>query len=116
MSPAGTRSSTDLPQTGEAVAALAHAGDPLAHEVLREAAHAVGHGIAIVANLCDIDGAVVGGGLSHTGDVFFEAIRDAVGEWTGFPFARRVDVVAAGLGPNSGVIGGAALVMPCDGP
>ncbi len=116
MSPAGTRPSTELPQTGEAVAALAQAGDPLAHELLRGAARAVGHGIALVANLCDIDRAVVGGGLSHTGEVFFEAIRDAVREWTGFPFARRVDVVAAGLGPNSGVIGSAALVMPSDGP
>ena len=110
--PGGRLPSATLPETGEAVVALDRSGDPLARELLREAARAVGHGIALVANLCDLDRAVIGGGISQTGEAFLEAIRGAVREWTGFPFARRVELTAAGLGPNSGVIGGAALVLP----
>lgn len=98
--------------TGEDVVARAHSGDELARQLVRESAEAVGRAIAITANLFDIDRAVIGGGLSNVGAEYFATVREAAIAWSGFPFARRVEIVPAGLGRESGVIGGAALVLP----
>ena len=96
--------------TGEAIAAAAGEGDPLAARLMRDAASALARAIASAAALLDLDRVVIGGGIAQSGDLLFAPLRRELRRRACLSFARDLDVRPAELGRESGVVGAAALV------
>ncbi|GHE41253.1 sugar kinase [Streptosporangium violaceochromogenes] len=100
--------------SGRQLALDAAAGDEIALAAMSRAGRALGVAIASAVNLCDLDLVTIGGGLSQAGPPLFEPLRAALGDHTRLEFARRVRVVPAALGQESGLVGAAALVLAAD--
>ncbi|MFI8191686.1 ROK family protein [Streptomyces sp. NPDC085946] len=92
-----------------AVAAAARAGDTAAVAAFDRAARALAAGIAAAAALVEIDIAVVGGGVAQAGDVLFSPLNHHLRRYAAMPFLRHLRAVPAELGPDSGLVGAAAL-------
>jgi glucokinase len=70
----------------------------------------VGQAVASVANLLDLDLAVVGGSVAlGFGQPFFDAAAAAVGELSRLDHSRGTRVVPLGLGADGPLVGGAAV-------
>lgn len=95
--------------TAADVAAAAGQGDSLAARLMEEAGGYVGLAIADVANLLDLDLAVVGGGVAAAGDLLFGPCREAAARNARLEHALGLEVVPAALGRRAGVVGAAAL-------
>jgi glucokinase len=93
----------------QALAASAHAGDPVAAEAFRRCGQAVGLAIAATAAVCDLDLAVVGGGVAQTGDLLFEPVRAALAKHARLSYLRGLRVEPAKLGTWAGLYGAASL-------
>jgi glucokinase len=98
--------------TAETIAVAAHAGDPLASRLYREAGQALARMIASAAALLDLDRVVLGGGVTLAGDPLFVPLREELRRRAHLDFTREIDVRLAALGPESGVVGAAALALP----
>ncbi len=61
--------------SGEIISVAAQRGDDIAQEVLRKAAWALGVGIGNVANLLNLHRFILGGGVTKTGSIFWDTIR-----------------------------------------
>ncbi|BCB76632.1 ROK family glucokinase [Phytohabitans flavus] len=94
--------------TARDVDAAARGGDPLAAAVLAEAGELVGQASAMIGLLLDPDVILVGGGVSQSGDAFWEPLRAAVRA----DVLRHVLVRPALLGPDSALRG--ALELAAD--
>ncbi|WP_424183547.1 ROK family protein [Actinokineospora sp. G85] len=92
------------------LAAAALAGDAVAKAAFDRGGRAVGLSIVAAAALCDVELAVVGGGVAQAGDLLFDPIRAAVAEHGVLGFVRDIEVVPALLGGDAGIVGAAALV------
>jgi glucokinase len=68
--------------------------------------------ILSAAVLFGLDRVVVGGGVAAAGEVVFEPLRRAYRRRAGLEFARRLEIVAAELGAQAGIIGAALLARP----
>jgi glucokinase len=92
----------------------AAAGDDVAQEILRRGARALGIGIANAANLVNPQIAVVGGGVSWAGEIWWEALQQAIHDT--LVAGIRLDVVPASLGDDAPLWGafalGASVVEP----
>jgi glucokinase len=93
-----------------ALSEAAQAGDPLALRAFRRSATALAAMIASVGAVCDLDLAVIGGGVAKSGPILFDPLRAALAGYTGLSFIRGLRVVPAALGGDAGLIGAAALV------
>nr|WP_121436898.1 ROK family protein [Actinomadura pelletieri] len=100
--------------TGVDLAADARQAHPVAVAAMRRAGRALGVALASATHLCDLDVVAVGGGLSQTGPLLFDPLREAFGEHAGLEFARRAEIVPAELGQTAGLVGAAALVLAQD--
>jgi glucokinase len=96
--------------TAAAVAELARAEDPIAIAAFDRAAKALAAGIASTAALVDIEAVVVGGGVAKAGDLLFAPLRRHLDRYARLSFTQGIDVQAAELGADAGLIGAAALV------
>lgn len=85
------------------------AGDELVLETINEMGHYLGLGLASAMNLISPSRIVLGGGVIEAIDLLFDvAVREAKNE--ALPAAARaVEIVRAGLGDNSGVVGAAII-------
>ncbi|QUQ70115.1 ROK family protein [Kutzneria sp. CA-103260] len=88
----------------------ARAGDPVAAAAFERGGKAVGLAIAAAAAICDLDLAVIGGGISKTGDLLFDPIRRTLKVHAGLSFLKGLRVVRAER-DDSGLVGAAALVL-----
>ncbi|UKY48873.1 ROK family protein [Streptomyces inhibens] len=104
----GWRPGPDGDTTAAAVAAAAHAGDPVAIRSFERAAQALAAGIAATATLVEIDIAVIGGGVAGAGDVLFAPLRSALRDYATLSFVSGLTVVPAQMGTDAGVVGAAA--------
>ncbi|MCK7622666.1 ROK family protein [Streptomyces sp. RS10V-4] len=104
----GWRPGPDGDTSAAAVAAAAHAGDPVALRSFERAAQALAAGIAATATLVEIDIAVVGGGVAGAGEVLFAPLRSALREYATLSFVSGLTVVPARTGTDAGVVGAAA--------
>ncbi|REK86118.1 ROK family protein [Streptomyces inhibens] len=104
----GWRPGPDGDATAAAVAAAAHAGDPVAIRSFERAAQALAAGIAATATLVEIDIAVIGGGVAGAGDVLFAPLRSALRDYATLSFVSGLTVVPAQMGTDAGVVGAAA--------
>jgi len=89
------------------VAQAAAEGDPLAQGVLAEAAHALGVGIGNAANLVNPGRFVLGGGVTKSGEAWWQTVR-AAARATALPEVL-FDIVPAGLGDDAPLWGAVAL-------
>ena len=94
---------------GEDVTRLAREGDEAALSVLEEAGLWLGIGLAGYVNIFNPEVIAVGGGASRAGDLILAATRREVHLRARSPARDLVEIKQATLGPESGVLGAAAL-------
>lgn len=102
----------DLPQiTAKDVFDAARAGDETAHRIIQRAAFYLGKSMAAVAVVVNPNRFIIGGGLSKAGDTLLNPVREVFKKLTPEKAQENVDIVAAELGNNAGVIGAAGLCL-----
>jgi glucokinase len=87
------------------------AGDADCVDALAIVGRHLGVGIANYVNIFNPDVVVVGGGIMAAGEILLGVARDEAGRRALRPPWREVEVVAAELGNDAGVLGAAALVL-----
>jgi glucokinase len=103
------RLAADREVLGEDVTRLAREGDGVAVAVLEEAGRWLGIGLAGFVNVFNPEVITVGGGVMAAGELILEAAREEVRLRARPPSRDLVQIKEATLGPNSGVLGAAAL-------
>ena len=103
------RLAADREVLGEDVTRLAREGDGVAVAVLEEAGRWLGVGLAGFVNVFNPEVIAVGGGVMAAGELILEAAREEVRLRARPPSRDLVQIKEATLGPNSGVLGAAAL-------
>lgn len=103
----------DLSQiTAKTVGQAAAKGDALACALIHDAGFTVGLGIVSLMHLFNPEIVVVGGGVTNTGDLLFNPMREAVRQYALDPaYWEHVPIVPAALGDNVALIGAGALVV-----
>jgi glucokinase len=91
--------------TAEEVLRKAEDGDPVAARAVDEAATILGSFVALLVNVLDPSGVVVGGGLGSARGAYRETMADAARAAVWSDLARTVPIVPAELGPDAGVVG-----------
>jgi glucokinase len=66
--------------------------------------------IASVGAVCDLDLAVIGGGVAKSGSLLFDPLHEALATHARLDFIRDLRVLPAELGGDAGLIGAAALL------
>jgi len=90
------------------VVALAEAGDPAARAVWDRTIRAAGIAIVNLAHILGPDAIVVGGGMGLNGELVHQPVRALLAEHGPRNPSRPIEVVAAQLGDDAGLVGGAA--------
>ena len=85
--------------------------DPLALELLDQAAKQLGIKIAYLVNFLNPEVVIIGGGLEEAGDVFLNTVRSTVGAWAFEEMVSNVRIVYSTLGENAVSLGAASLLM-----
>ena len=94
---------------GEDVTRLASEGDGLALSVLEEVGTWLGVGLACFVNVFNPEVVVVGGGVMEAGELILGPARREMYLRARSPSGELAEVRVAALGPESGVLGAAAL-------
>src|SRR3989339_242974 len=85
--------------------------DPLALELLDQAAKQLGIKIAYLVNFLNPEVVIIGGGLEEAGDVFLNTVRSTVSAWAFEEMVSNVRIVYSTLGENAVSLGAASLLM-----
>lgn len=97
--------------TSAMIAEAAVNGDPLAISIFGQAGRYLGIASASVANLLNLDGIILGGGVAASFDLLAEPMRRELTA-RAFPIpARRMKVVKSELGDDAGILGVAAMAL-----
>jgi len=99
--------------TSVMISQAAAQGDPLAGDLLQRGARALGIGIGNAANLVNPQRFILGGGVTKSGDIFWQTMRKAARE-TALP-QIKFEILPAALGDDAPLWGAVALVEPCLG-
>jgi glucokinase len=97
--------------TARLVNDAAQLGDPVAIELYRREGFYVGVGIVNLMHMFNPAMFVLGGGMTHAGDLLFEPIRATVKERAMLDYQADVPIVSAALGDDVGLLGALALVL-----
>jgi glucokinase len=100
---------------GEDVTELAQAGDEAAIAVLEETGMWLGIGLAGFVNIFNPEVIAIGGGAARAGEFILGPARKEVQLRARSPSRDLVEIREATLGPESGVLGAAALARGADG-
>jgi glucokinase len=84
-------------------------GDPLAREVLRDAADLLTIWMGTIVDLLEPEVMIFGGGVSQLMSAFFDHIREELPRWCINPHPTEIPIVLAKYGSDAGVAGAAAL-------
>jgi len=95
--------------TAKDVFDAARAGDETALRIIRRAAHYLAKSMAAVALVVNPNRFVIGGGVSRAGDLLLDPVREEFRKLAQERAQEGVDIVAAALGNDAGMIGAAAL-------
>jgi glucokinase-like ROK family protein len=87
------------------------AGDPLALQVVREAAEHLGVGVAGLLNLLNPAVVIVGGGLARLGELLLEPLRKVVRSRTLATSVEVSNIVTSQLGARAVAVGAATLLL-----
>ena len=93
------------------VGVAAKGGDPLASEIIAKAAYYLGVGLVNLVNIFNPERIIIGGGMSHLGDMLLEPAKRVVKERAFKLPAQSVSIVPSQLGDDAGVIGAALFVF-----
>jgi glucokinase len=108
------RLAIDRQVLGEDVTRLAEEGDEASIHVLEETGRWLGIGLAGLVNTFNPEVIAVGGGASRAGEWILEPARKEVYLRARSPSRDLVEIKEATLGPESGVLGAAALAPGAD--
>ena len=97
--------------TAKTVAIAAKQGDPLACDVVAQAANYLGIGLANLVNIFNPEMVVIGGGVSQMGEMLLKPARKVIKARAFRLPARTARIVRARLGSDAGIIGAAAYVF-----
>ena len=97
--------------TGKMISKAVARGDAFARWVTEETGVWLGIGISSLINLLNPEKVVLCGGMINAGDVLFDPIRRTAKELSFDVPADRAEIVPAGLGADSGVIGAAGCAL-----
>lgn len=95
--------------TGAMISEEAKAGDTFARWVFDETATWLGLGIVSIVHYQNPEKVVLCGGMIAAGDMLFDTVRRVVQENTFDVPGKRCQIVPAGLGADSGVLGAAGV-------
>jgi glucokinase len=95
--------------TAADVTSAAAAGDVLAREVWAETVELLGSAVTDLVNVFEPDLVVLGGGVTRSGAMLLDPIRELVAREAMPPAAGAAKVVLAGLGDLVGVVGAGAV-------
>ncbi|MCM8815863.1 MAG: ROK family protein [Candidatus Omnitrophica bacterium] len=74
-------------------------------------ATALGAFLAGMVNMLNPDRIILAGGIAQAGEILFSTVRKTIKERAMRVLSETVEVVPAGLGNDSGIVSGAALVF-----
>ena len=97
--------------TGKMIFEAAQEGDAVAKWVFEETATWLGLGIASIVHYQNPEKVVLCGGMIAAGELLFGPVRETVRKNTFEVPGRRCEIVAAGLGSDSGVLGAAGCAF-----
>ncbi len=106
----GTAIERDAGMPADEVVRRAYAGDAASVALLHVVGTRLGAGLAGLAMTFNPEVIVIGGGVMGAGDLLLAPAREELARRAMAP-ARDVPVVAAGLGPEAGMIGAALLAQ-----
>ncbi len=91
--------------------ARAHQGDENARQLLREAGHHLGLGLANLVSTLNPEIIVIGGGVAGAGEALLAPARQTMRRWAQPLAVRQVRVVRGRLGAQAGLLGMAKLAF-----
>ena len=97
------------PLTAKIVAELAQQGDALAVKVLTQAATHLGLAVGSAVNLVDVERVVIGGGVSRSGELWWQTLTQAA-QAALIPWRASLDIRRSALGQYEGVWAAVALI------
>lgn len=97
--------------TAKDVFDAARAGDETANRIIQRAAYYLGKAIGTLAVVVNPHRFVIGGGVSKAGDLILEPVRETFRKSVPAKAQEGIDIVAAELGNDAGVIGAAGLCL-----
>jgi len=97
--------------TVDAIVDTALAGDPVAHQVVHEAAEHLGIAVAGIVSMLNPAMVIVGGGLARVGDLLLEPLRDVIGRRSAITSVAGTEIRAGDLGERTTALGAATLVL-----
>jgi N-acetylglucosamine repressor len=93
----------------EMVTNAALGGDTFSIEILEEAGHYLGEGVAHIINIFNPERIILGGGVSQADHFILDPVRAAALKQSYVPLSDRVEFVISKLGANAGALGVAML-------
>lgn len=102
---------TDTKPTITSIEDAALAGDPMALQLVREAAEHLGIALAGMLNLMNPAMVILGGGLVRLGELLLEPLRETVNRRTLVSSLAASQIRTSELGPRAVAIGAATLVL-----
>lgn len=97
------------------ISAAASQGDALSIEAIRRAGTYIGHALADFLHMVNPSIVILGGGVSHSGELLFTPIRAAMEERViSSEYTRDLQIVPAQLGDDCGLMGALALAKMDD--
>jgi glucokinase len=98
--------------SGATVGQAAQEGDPLALSIVQRAGRIIGYGVVSLLHLFNPEIIVFGGGVTQTGDLLFDPMREAIHEASiDAAYWRDLKIVMARLGENVSLYGAGALAL-----
>ena len=88
----------------------AQAGDPLSKAVVERVGNYLGLALSHIGNVMNPEKIVIGGGVSHAGDILLEPVRQAFETYSFKRVRKSTKIHLATLGNDAGVIGAAWLI------
>jgi len=102
----------DLPVTARQVSDAAVVGDPLAIEALQRAGHYMGIAIANYLHIFNPTIVILGGGVTHSGPIFFEPLHTALkAHVLSSMYLQDLTITLPALGDDAGLMGSLALIQ-----
>jgi glucokinase len=96
--------------------ALAESGDPLAQELIGDAARAVGVSLGLAVNILDPEAVVIGGGLAGGEGFFWEAIQRETRAHIWSEETRPLPILKGSLGSDAALVGAALTAYAMSSP
>jgi glucokinase len=94
----------------KAITQALETGDPLVTRAVTDAARYMGHGLATVINFFNPKRIILGGGLIEASEMYYKIACDEANLRCLAIARKKLDIVRAALGDNSGIVGAATLL------